>query len=269
MIDYCKKVKIKDYSLFTEVSGTKISEAQLYRMRHRYSWAQDNIEKKSKVLELCCGSGQGISILIEKSNVVDILDVTENLLKNAIINNPKIRNSFYKDAITFLKENEEIYDFIVIFEALYYFDDLKELITLAKKSLSKNGKIFLTWPNPLSTGFQKCKHTYLYPTFKDFIELFGSKMQNKFEIFGLNYPKRNNFRTKLKAKIKEFALKLNLMPKTQKGKTFLKSIFEGKLINMPNNLNYLSNSSNDLFKLENDDDITNLDPIVLYAIIKK
>ena len=32
---------ITDYSEFTEVSGKPITQDQLYRMRHRYSWAKE------------------------------------------------------------------------------------------------------------------------------------------------------------------------------------------------------------------------------------
>ena len=64
-------------------------------------------------------------------------------------------------------------------------------------------------------------------------------------------------------------MKLNLIPKTQKGRLFLKRIFQGKMIEMPNSVKYLPVEKNSLIEIKDDKELTLKDPLVIYGFIKK
>ena len=262
---------ITDYSEFTEVSGRPITQDQLYRMRHRYSWAKKLVKRYTIGLELCCGSGQGLKVVSENLDKLYAVDITESLIVQAIKNSPKNVICSQGDGLTFLENSEnEFYDFIIMFECIYYFESLERLIDLAKKSLKPGGLILLTWPNPLKKDFVKCEHTYCYPLLKD-LKKFSKDENNDFktEFYGFDVLKKKSLITIFKSKIKTLAVKLNLIPKTQRGRLFLKRIFQGKMIEMPSSLQYQEIEKNSLIEIKDDKDLKLKEPLVIYGIIKK
>ena len=262
---------ITDYTEFTEVSGRPITKDQLYRMRHRYSWARELIKRDKIGLELCCGSGQGLKIVSENLDKLYAVDVTESLIDQAKKNSPDNVICTKEDGITFLENfKKEFYDFIILFECIYYFESLEKLIDLAMKSLKPGGSILLTWPNPLKKDFVRCEHTYCYPLLKDLKSFAQDKNKNfKTEFYGFEALSKKSFLKSFKAKIKTLAVKFNLIPKTQKGRLLLKRIFQGKMIEMPDSLEYLKIDKNSLIKLNDDKDLQSKEPLVIYSIIKK
>ena len=221
---------ITDYSEFTEVSGKPITKDQLYRMRHRYSWAKKLVNKGKIGLELCCGSGQGLKIVSENLDKLYAVDITKSLIDQANKNSPNHVICAQEDGLNFLENSEnEFYDFIIMFECIYYFESLERLIDLAKKCLKPGGLILITWPNPLKKDFVKCEHTYCYPLIKDLKKFSQDKHKDfKTEFYGFEVLNKKSFLTSLKSKIKTLAVKLNLIPKTQKGRLFLKEFFREK-----------------------------------------
>ena len=262
---------ITDYSEFTEVSGKPITRDQLYRMRHRYSWAKELVNRDKIGLELCCGSGQGLKIVSENLDKLYAVDITESLIEQANNNSPNNVICSQGDGLTFLENSRnEFYDFIILFECIYYFESLERLIDLAKRSLKPGGLILLTWPNPLKKDFVKCEHTYCYPLIKDLKKFSQDENKDfKTEFYGYEVLNKKSLLTNFKSKIKTLAVKLNLIPKTQKGRLFLKRIFQGKMIDMPNCLEYLKIDKNSLIDIKDDEDLKLKDPLVIYGVIKK
>ena len=157
-----------------------------------------------------------------------------------------------------------------MFECIYYFKSIERLIDLAKKSLKPGGLILLTWPNPLKKDFVKCEHTYFYPLLKDLKKFSEGKNKDfKTEFYGFEVLNNNSLLIRLKSKIKTLAIKLNLIPKTQKGRLFLKRIFQGKMIEMPSSLEYLRINKDSLIEISDDIDLKLKEPLVIYGIIKK
>ena len=262
---------ITDYSEYTEVSGKPITQDQLYRMRHRYSWAKELINEDKVGLELCCGSGQGLKIVSENLDKLYAVDITESLIDQANKNSPDNVICSKVDALTFLENSaNEFFDFIIMFECIYYFESLERLIDLAKKSLKPGGLILLTWPNPLKKDFVKCEHTYCYPLIKE-LKKFTQDENKEFktEFYGFEVLNKKSLLTSFKSKIKTLAVKFNLIPKTQKGRLFLKRIFQGKMIEMPNSLKYFATDKNSLIEIKDDNDLKLKEPLVIYGIIKK
>ena len=262
---------LTDYSDFTEVSGSPITLDQLYRMRHRYSWAKGLINEGKVGLELCCGSGQGLKLVSQNLDKLYAVDITESLIDKAKKNSPDNVIFAKEEGLTFLeKSDNEFYDFIIMFECIYYFESLERLLYLAKKSLKPGGLILLTWPNPLKKDFVRCEHTYSYPLIKDLRKFLHDKT-NDFEtkFYGFKPSNKKSLIGSFKSMIKTLAIRLNLIPKTQKGRLFFKRIFQGKMIEMPSSVKYLTLDKNSLVKLSDDKDLQFKEPLVIYGIIKK
>ena len=156
---------MNDYTQFTEVSGSQITKDQLDRMIQRYTWASSLIHPGSEVLELCCGSGQGIGILSSKAKNITAVDVTHSLINQARgtytgRDNIKL---IINDAARYASECKDMYDTIVIFEAIYYIKDPLDLLADLANMLKPNGSILITWPNPGFRGFTPSQHSYVYP----------------------------------------------------------------------------------------------------------
>ena len=128
----------------------------------------------------------------------------------------------------------------------------------------------MTWPNPLKKDFVKCEHTYCYPLIKDLKKFsYDENKDTKIKFYGFEVFQKKSLLTSFKSKIKTLAVKYNLIPKTQKGRIFLKRIFQGKMIEMPSCLQYLKIDKNSLIEIKDDEDLQFKDPLVIYGIIKK
>ena len=68
-----------DYRTVTELSGEKVSQEQVERIYQRYYWADIYCRNKS-VLEVACGSGQGIGYLADLADSFTGGDISEDIL---------------------------------------------------------------------------------------------------------------------------------------------------------------------------------------------
>ena len=101
-----------------------------------------NFNKKSKILDIGCGRANIISALQKKykfKNKPTGIDVVanKNIKKNIIFKRI--------EAIKYLKNSKEVFDLILIKQTIHFFNtkDVKKLLNLSKKHLSKKGKIFI------------------------------------------------------------------------------------------------------------------------------
>ena len=146
----------------------------------------------------------------------------------------------------------------------------EEMLPGQEDPLKPGGLILLTWPNPLKKDFVKCEHTYCYPLIKELKKFTHDENKDfKTEFFGFEVLNKKSLLTSFKSKIKTLAVKLNLIPKTQKGRLLLKRIFQGKMIEMPACLQYLKIDKNSLIEIKDDKDLQLKEPLVIYGIIKK
>jgi len=70
---------MEDYTIVTEVSHQKVTGEQIQRMYTRYRFASDFCQNKD-VLEVACGSGQGLGFLALKAKRVVGIDINQKLL---------------------------------------------------------------------------------------------------------------------------------------------------------------------------------------------
>ena len=126
---------------------------------HKYLKSKIKINKSTKILDIGCGRANIISHLnskykfLRKPIGIDIIK-SKDIKKDILFKK--------SDAIKYLKNSKEVFDLILIKQTIHFFNkkEVKILLNLAKKHLSKKGKIFIfsliTTKNELPT-FKKMK----------------------------------------------------------------------------------------------------------------
>lgn len=228
----------KHFIEVTEIAGTKISSEQLNRMQHRYTWASKFCQDKN-VIEVACGSGQGIGILSNIAKSIIAGDITEELVVAA--------SNYYKNRATILVMNAESlpfndheYDILILFEAIYYVNSLEKLIKECKRILRPGGLVLITTANPDLFDFNPSPYSINYYNPPQLNKLFT---ENGFEceFFGYLSTRKISVIQKLLRPIKKIFVAFNLLPKTMTGKKILKRLIFGKLVEMPKELCVLQN----------------------------
>ena len=100
------------------------------------------INKETQILDIGCGRGNIISFL-QKKNKFNNKPIGIDIIKN---NNIKKDIVFKKnDAIKYLNKTNKIFDLILIKQTIHFFSkkELKSLLKLSKKKISKNGQIII------------------------------------------------------------------------------------------------------------------------------
>ena len=74
---------MKNFVDVTELSGDNVTKEQVERIVHRYQWAGKYCLDKD-VLEVGCGTGQGLGYLLKLSKSLEAGDYSEEILSIAI-----------------------------------------------------------------------------------------------------------------------------------------------------------------------------------------
>jgi ubiquinone/menaquinone biosynthesis C-methylase UbiE len=215
-----------DYSTVTEIPGNRVTQDQLERMFHRYCFAANFSEGKD-LLEVACGSGQGLGYLAKRAKWVFGGDYTENLIM--------VAKRYYQERVPllrldahFLPFRDQSFDVVILYEAIYYLTEPETFFREARRILRKEGVLLIAtvnkdWsefnPSPFSTSY------FSVPELSESLEKNGFKV----EMYGAFSVLPKSAKGKIIASIRKIAVALHLIPKTMKGKEFLKKVFYGKL----------------------------------------
>jgi ubiquinone/menaquinone biosynthesis C-methylase UbiE len=216
-----------DYSTVTEVPGDKATQEQLARMFHRYRFASDFCEGKD-VLEVACGSGQGLGYLAKKARWIVGGDCTERLVRSA--------RQYYRNRVQVhlldaqhLPFRDNSFDVLVLYEAIYYLAYAEEFLSEARRVLRKGGVLLIATVNKDWSEFNPSPFSSHYFSVPDLNRvLHDSGFMTEF--YGAFSVVPNTLTEMLISKLRKVAVKLHLVPKTMKGKELLKKMFYGKLI---------------------------------------
>src|SRR3990167_7027566 len=115
-----------NFTTVTELSGDSVSAEQVDRMAHRYYWAAEYCRNKD-VLEVACGTGQGLGYLASVARSVRAGDITASLVSQA--------QKYYGDRVCItemdahqLPFESNSFDVIILFEAIYYLASAEQFV---------------------------------------------------------------------------------------------------------------------------------------------
>ncbi|MDD5679961.1 MAG: class I SAM-dependent methyltransferase [Candidatus Omnitrophica bacterium] len=221
-----------DYTVVTELPGMKASKEQIARLYQRYRFAHQFCGGKD-VLEIGCGAGQGLGYLAETAERIIGGDIDENNLDYAR-KRYKGRGDIKIEILDAQKMpfNDEAFDVVILYEAIYYLSDAAKFIGEAYRVLKDKGSLIICsvnkdWPdfNPSPLGTKYFSVPELY-----------SLLKTKFpdvSFYGGFSAETNKPKDMLVSLLKKTAVRLHIMPKTMRGKELLKRLFFGRLYPMP------------------------------------
>ena len=105
----------------------------------------DNINLKSpKICDLCCGSGNTIDLLSNKSKEIIGIDASEEMIKICNEKFDKKKNiKIILSSVTKIKSEKECFDYVIIRMGLHHIKDKEDVINEIYRILKPKGKIIL------------------------------------------------------------------------------------------------------------------------------
>ena len=121
---------------------TWISSKKYIESFNNFVLKQKKLNKDSKILDIGCGRGKIVGTLSSKLRLKNKpigIDITNHKDKDKRIKFKKI------DALSFFLKNKDKFDLILIKQTIHLLklNKIKKLLTLSKKNLSSEGKIFI------------------------------------------------------------------------------------------------------------------------------
>ena len=236
-----------DYLEVTETSGSLVSKEQIQRMFNRYDWALPFCRNRD-VVEVACGSGQGLGLIGESSKSIVGGDISEELLSMA--------RSHYKDEFDLkvfdaskMPFKDSSKDVVICFEALYYFPNVEAFLSEVDRVLRKGGYLLISSANKDLGDFNPSPFTYKYYGVKELNEVLNKKGFDSV-FYGDIDTSNRTLLSQIFSVIKKMIVFLDLMPKTMSGKRLLKRIVFGKLVKMPSDLREILAASNSIVEID-------------------
>jgi ubiquinone/menaquinone biosynthesis C-methylase UbiE len=220
-----------DYTTVTEITGYKVTREQVHRMYTRYRFASAFCKSK-EVLEVACGSGQGLGYLARVAKRVTGGDFDEEIVRIAqrhYGNRLEIRKM---DAHA-LPFDDGCLDVVILYEAIYYLQLPEKFVREAYRVLRPGGTLLICSANKDWSGFNPSPHSYRYFSARELSGLLRGNGFLELELYGDCRETTGTTKDRIVSAIKRKAIALDLMPKTMRGKELLKRIFVGKLSPLP------------------------------------
>lgn len=223
-------VEDPDFTTVTELPGAEVTNEQVERLAHRYYWAGEYCRDRD-VLEVACGAGQGLGYLASVSRSLRAGDISPALVARA--------RGHYGGRIEISEmDAQELpipkhsLDVVLLHEAIYYLPSAERFINECRRVLRPGGRVLIVTANKDLYDFNPSPYSHRYYGVVELDELFG-KEGFSCDFFGVTAVNTVSLRQRVLRPIKALAVKLNVMPKTMQGKTFLKRLVFGRLTSMP------------------------------------
>lgn len=219
-----------DFLTVTERGGEPVSSAQLERFYQRYLWAGRLCAAKD-VLEMACGTGPGLGYLQEVSRSLVAGDISESIVGLAR-QHYGARVDLRQFDATRTHIADQSFDVVILFEAIYYFPEVKRLIAEVHRLLRPRGLFLLATANKDLFDFNPSPFSHSYynpPELNALLEEFGFSCS----FFGGSAVPPPGLRSRVMRSLKRFAVTFKLIPGSMAGKRFLKRLVFGSLVPMP------------------------------------
>lgn len=195
----------------------------------RYRTARQRSQGKD-VLEVACGPGLGLGYLAGTARLVVGGDYAHDLLTQA--------QRHYRGRIPLvqldahqLPVRDKSFDTVILYEAIYYLARPERFLQECRRILRPGGALLICCANRDWAGFSPSVLTHRYFSVP---ELHGILAQAGFhvEVFGAFPATARSYSGRVISFIRTVGVRLRLIPKTQRGKEFLKRLFYGRLVEL-------------------------------------
>lgn len=220
----------KNFISVTEIAGDEVTPEQIKRLCNRYYWAGSYCPNKD-VLEVACGTGQGLGYLAGIAKSLEAGDYSAPILEIARKHYGKriLLRQFDAQNMPFADHSADI---IIFFEAIYYLPDAEKFIRECTRILRPGGMVMITTANKDLFDFNPSPHSHKYYGVLELQAAF-SKYGFKTEFFGDTPLDSVSMKQKILRPVKRLVVYLGLMPKSMAGKKLLKRLVFGNLVAMP------------------------------------
>jgi ubiquinone/menaquinone biosynthesis C-methylase UbiE len=228
-----KKDMGTEFSTVTELAGDDVSLEQVERNCHRYVWASTHCHDRD-VIEVACGVGQGLGLLMTVARSVRAGDYDEKIQSRA--------QEVYGDRVVIdqvdaqdLPYEDDSANVVILFEAMYYLPAPERFVDECKRVLRPGGSVLIANANKDLSDFNPSPFSHTYHGTVELRQLFE---QHGFTaaLFGYFPCQTRGFRQRLLRTTKIVASRCGLIPRTMAGKKILKRLVFGKLVPMPSEL---------------------------------
>jgi len=218
------------FSDLTEVRGTSLTRTAADMLYSRYEYAA-SLSKGKKVLEIACGSGVGLGMVCAEAAQTIGGDIELPLLKQAkrhyLGRVPLV--CFDAQEIPFADHS---IDMVLFFEASYYLRDFEQALNEIARVLKRPGMAVLVNANPDNTAFVPSPHSVRYYSAGELQSALESRhFKVKIEgAFKTDVPGPKKF---VLSVLRRLAIKLDMIPKTLRGRARIKKLFFRDFITTP------------------------------------
>ncbi len=218
------------FSEVTELAGEPISAEQLERLEHRYAWAAEHC-RDLDVAEIACGTGPGLGLLSRVAKSLEAGDVSEPILAVARRHyGDRVRLSRIDAlALPFAAASKDV---ILLFEAIYYLPDAEKFVAECRRVLRPRGQVLIATANKDLSDFNPSPHSHVYYGAVELSQLF-TRQGFDVELLGHLSVRETTLRQRVLRPVKHLVVALGLMPRTMRGKRFLKRLVFGRPVEMP------------------------------------
>lgn len=202
----------------------------------RYQFAAD-LARGKRVLELACGSGQGLGLVARSAARVVAGDVSAPLLRLARAHYGR-RVPLARLSAEALPFADGAFDLVLCFEASYYVPRMDLALREIARVVSSGGTAAFVNANPERPDFIKSPHSVRYHTADEFraaLETLGYRVTVA-GAFPVEAPATHGRRRVLGTVVslaRRALDRLGLVPRTLKGRARLKRLVYGKLLELP------------------------------------
>ena len=227
--------RLPDFTTVTETPDGRTTAQQMSILYTRYHLAR-GYARDQDVLEVACGAGVGLGYLASVARSVVGGDIDEN--------NCRLAASIYCGRPGILIQEVDAqrlpfadasFGLAILFEAIYYLPHPRTFVREARRVLKPGGRLLISsvnceWnsfnPSPMSTKYYSAT------------ELLSLLREQGFQVdmFAAFPESDEGILSVVTRYIKRLAVALHVIPRTMKGKEFLKRLFYGRLMPIPREL---------------------------------
>lgn len=221
----------------TDVAGEPAEATQLERLIARYHWTASYCEGR-EVLEVACGTGQGLGLLRARARAVYACDLSSENLEGARRGNGQGQPLVQANAQTLPFADQSV-DVVVLLEAIYFLPSAGAFLAEARRVLRPNGWCLVSAVNKDCPDFNP-RHS-LYRALYGAAELSQQfrrhgLVPNCFGIIPMDQP---SLRSRAFRPIKKLAISLDVVPESKRARLLLKRIVFGGLQLMPHDISQM------------------------------